>query len=365
MDANGVGEPAGVAEPVGESDSKRHPIQVVSLRTGLSKDVLRAWERRYQVVEPARTDTGRRLYSDRDIDYLRLLRKASGAGRSLKQMAALSMADLAKLVEEDDAARELQQAESADAAVMSRPGLHVEGADETASDLITECLAAVETLDHEAVHETLSRAVVILPPSVLAERMIAPLMQRIGQLWWEQRLNPRHEHLASTAVQATLDQVIGTLVPHGSGRPHLVSATPNGQRHEIGAMLVAVTAAAAGWRVTYLGADLPVQEIAAAAVALEVQAVAMSLVHPEDDPELPVAIRQLRQLLVPDTRLFAGGRAAFAYQDALEDAGAEVFTELAGLRQRLLELRGAIENGSGGNESGTGAPVGDRGTQTA
>lgn len=305
------------------------------------------------------------MYSDRDIDYLRLLRKASGAGRSLKQMAALSQADLGKLVEEDAAARELQQAEEADAAVTSRTDLRVEGGDETASDLIAECLSAVETLDHEGVHETLSRAVVILPPSVLVEQMIAPLMQRIGQMWWEQRLNPRHEHLASTAVQATLDQVIGALGPRADGRPHLVCTTPNGQRHEIGAMLVAVTAAAAGWRVTYLGADLPVQEIAAAAVALEVQAVAVSLVHPEDDPELPVAIRQLRQLLLPDTRLFAGGRAAFAYQDALEDAGAEVFTELAGLRQRLHELRGAIENGSGGNGSGAGAQVAERGTPTA
>jgi DNA-binding transcriptional MerR regulator/methylmalonyl-CoA mutase cobalamin-binding subunit len=347
MNANGAREQAEVAETAREATVKRHPIQVVSLRTGLSKDVLRAWERRYDVVQPGRTDTGRRLYSDGDIDALRLLRKASGAGRSLKQMAQLSRADLTRLVEEDDAARELQQAEEAESAVAVGPDLLAEGTDETTSELVAECLAAVEALDREWLHETLSRAVVTLPPSVFVEQMIAPLMQRIGQMWWDQRLNPRHEHLASTSVRAILDQVIGALGRRGGERPHIVCATPNGQRHEIGAMLVAVTAAAASWRVTYLGADLPVEEIAAAAVALEVQGVAISLVHPDDDSELPVAISRLRQLLLPDTRLFAGGRAAPAYRSALEDAGAEVFDELIGLRQRLLELRGPTGNGGG------------------
>ena len=70
----------------------------------------------------------------------------------------------------------------------------------------------------------------------------------------------------------------------------MVCATPNGQRHEIGALLGAVMAAAAGWRITFLGADLPVEEIAAAAVSLRADGVAISLVHPEDDPELPGAI---------------------------------------------------------------------------
>lgn len=351
MNGNRTQTRADVAGPPGETEAKRHPIQVVSLRTGLSKDVLRAWERRYDVVHPARTDTGRRLYSDRDIDHLRLLRKASAAGRSLKQMARLSQADLSRLVEEDEAARELQQSEEAEAAAVPDADGLAEATYDITSDLVSECLTAVEALDQDRLHETLNRAVVTLPPAVLVERMIAPLMQRIGQMWWEQRLNPRHEHLASTAVRATLDQVLGALGRRPGESPHVVCATPNGQRHEIGAMLVAVTAAAAGWQVTYLGADLPVEEIAAAAVGLEARGVAISLVHPEDDPDLPVAIRRLRQLLLPETSLFAGGRAAAAYRKALEGAGAEVFSDLVTLRRRLLELRGRAANGPGGGRA--------------
>jgi methanogenic corrinoid protein MtbC1 len=315
----------------------------------LSKDVLRAWERRYSVVKPDRTDTGRRLYSDGDIAHLRLLRKASGAGRSVKQMARLSGSDLARLVEEDEAARELRQEDEARSA---GPGDGLaEDSGETTSELIADCLAAVEALDRERLQQTLNRAVVALPPTVLVEQVIAPLMQRIGMMWWDQRLNPRHEHLASTAVRASLDQVIEALGRRGRVRPHLVCATPNGQRHEIGALLGAATAAAAGWRVTFLGSDLPVEEIAAAAVSLRAEGVALSLVHPEDDPELPVAIRRLKGLLLPDTQLFAGGRAAAAYQEALEEVGAEVFGELTSLRTRLVELRGRFENG-GGKPSG-------------
>jgi DNA-binding transcriptional MerR regulator len=65
------------------SGQKRHPIQVVARRTGLSPDVLRVWEKRYQAVEPGRTKTGRRLYSDDDIERLRLLREATSRGRRI------------------------------------------------------------------------------------------------------------------------------------------------------------------------------------------------------------------------------------------------------------------------------------------
>jgi len=83
---------------------KRHPIQVVAKRTGLSADVLRAWEKRYGVLKPARSEGGRRLYSDEDIEYLRLLRRATVAGRNVGQVAGLSRDELEATVREDEAA---------------------------------------------------------------------------------------------------------------------------------------------------------------------------------------------------------------------------------------------------------------------
>src|SRR5579862_6510920 len=79
----------------------RHPMRVVTRRTGLSADLLRAWERRYDVVTPTRSDGGRRLYSDPDIERLRLLYRATLAGRGIGQVAELSTTALAALVRQD------------------------------------------------------------------------------------------------------------------------------------------------------------------------------------------------------------------------------------------------------------------------
>src|SRR5918999_1341804 len=78
-----------------------HPIGVVTRRTGLSPDLLRVWEKRYHVVRPRRSSGGRRLYSDADIERLRLLYRATLAGRGIGQVATLSTPTLAALVRRD------------------------------------------------------------------------------------------------------------------------------------------------------------------------------------------------------------------------------------------------------------------------
>lgn len=333
----------GAAEENRDRGRKRHPIQVASLRTGLSKDVLRAWERRYEVVEPGRTDTGRRLYSDEDIERLRLLRRASESGRTLKRLARLSGAELASLVKEDEEARRERERRAADEAGAE---IGVGTADERiVADCVERCLAAVERLDAADLRAILDRAVVELRPVALVEGVIVPLMRRIGDLWWERRLSPRHEHVASAVVRSSLDRVISALDGRPAPGPRLVSTTPPGQRHEIGAMLVAATAASAGWKVTYLGPDLPAEDIAEAARGVDADALALSLVHPEGDPELPAALRRLGELLPEEVRVFAGGGAARAYADTLEAIGAELHEELAGLRRRLEELHDGAAGG--------------------
>src|SRR4051812_38490232 len=83
----------------------RHPMAVVVDRTGLTPDLLRAWERRYGAVAPSRGPGGQRLYSDDDIERLRLLHVASRAGRSIGQIATLSNEALAELSRDDSIER--------------------------------------------------------------------------------------------------------------------------------------------------------------------------------------------------------------------------------------------------------------------
>jgi methylmalonyl-CoA mutase cobalamin-binding subunit len=122
-------------------------------------------------------------------------------------------------------------------------------------------------------------------------------------------------------------------------RSALVVATPAGQLHELGALLVGAAAANLGWQVTYLGASLPAAEIAGAARQNRARAVALSLVYPEDDPRLEGDLTRLRAMLPPETDILAGGRAMPAYGDALDKIGALRMKDLTHLCAALDELR--------------------------
>lgn len=308
-----------------EADVKRHPIQVASRRTGLGVDRLRAWEKRYGVVEPARSETGRRRYSDADIEHLRLLHRAIQGGRRIGQVAGLTTAELADLVRED----ERQEAEVA-----------VELADEEGpgvGDFVEDALSAVLRLDARELESVLGRATVTLGATTLIERVAAPLMVRIGDRWCDGELSPAHEHLASAVVRRVLGAVAEVAEPLETA-PRVVVATPVGHLHEFGALFVAATAATQGWSVTYLGADLPAADIARIARETGARVVALSLVYPSGDPAVAEDLRALRESLPPDVTLLAGGRAAASYMESLDAIDAIHLEDIESLRFELIGL---------------------------
>ena len=122
---------------------------------------------------------------------------------------------------------------------------------------------------------------------------------------------------------------------------NLVVATPAGQVHEFGALIVAATAAAEGWRVTYLGTDLPAEDIAEAAARTRARAAALSVVFPAGDAALGDELRRLRAVLPKDVALVVGGAAASAYSEVLDEIGAARLTDLDAFRAQLRTLRRA------------------------
>jgi len=119
--------------------------------------------------------------------------------------------------------------------------------------------------------------------------------------------------------------------------PELVITTPAGEVHELGAMLVAASARDLGWKVTYLGPNMPIEEIAACAAARKARAVALSLVYPEKCPAIQDKVRQLRQILPASTALIIGGRAAAGYQELLSDLSIHWAYSLNGLDRILTQ----------------------------
>jgi MerR family transcriptional regulator, light-induced transcriptional regulator len=296
-----------------------HPIAVVSARTGLSQDVLRVWERRYRAVQPERTATGRRLYTDGDIERLRLLRLATGAGRTIGQLAGLDTAELEAIVERDAAVRE-QVASAAE--------------DVAPEHAISDMLDATRSLDADKLAAVLRRSLATVGAAAFVERVAAPFLRSIGDEWHAGRLSAAHEHLASAVTEEVLVGAMRDL-SQDADAPRILVATPAGERHALGAIVVGVTAAAVGWHVVYLGSDLPAADIASAATATNARVVALSMPYVEDRRRVIAEVRELRSLLPPALMLFVGGAGAVALKRDLSELGVRVGEDLATLRRTL------------------------------
>ncbi len=301
------------------------PIQMAARLTGLSPYVIRIWEQRYRAVEPSRTPTKRRLFSQADLERLSLLRDATHAGHSIGRVARLPDEDLRALTR-------------------AAAGINGHGVQPAATvgdnPLLEECLTAIRALDTRAFEERLKHAHTTLGAQGVLQRLIAPLSQRLGELWRAGAITAAHEHFATGMMRTFLTTLAR---PFGGSQtsPGLIVATPVGQLHELGALLVGALAANLGWQVTYLGASLPAAEIAGAARQKQARAVALSLVYPEDDSALASELRALRDLLPAEVALLVGGRALPAYRATLESLDATLIEELAQVGPALDELRSA------------------------
>lgn len=286
-----------------------HPIKVVATRTGLSKDVIRVWEKRYQAVNPQRSDTGRRLYTDADIAHLLKLKQAISGGWRISDVAKLSKDELDTLVAAKSHATEMAE---------STP---VHGEFDTGGSYLPRCLEAIEGLDARKLDSLLSSASVAMPIPRLLDELVAPLLVTIGERWHKGGLRVGHEHLATSVIRRFLDNLRETAGMHAQG-PTILVTTPSGQNHEMGAMMAAVAAAVAGWKVIYMMPNMPSRDIVAAAQQADARAVALSMTYPADDPQIAVELRFLKGQLAEDVALFVGGQAAASYLPLLEQIGA-------------------------------------------
>jgi MerR family transcriptional regulator, light-induced transcriptional regulator len=300
----------------------RHPIGVVSRRTGLSLHVLRAWERRYGVVEPVRTAGGQRLYSDADITRLRLLRQLTEAGRSISHVASLPSRELARLAVDDEATPE-----PAGTGDVSR--------------YRQQCVAAAQRLDGETVHATLMRAVVSLRPAEFLDEVLMPLLHEVGELWHSGRLSPAQEHVVSVAARRVVTWLLDAYeAPEGA--PVALITTIAGEQHEFGALMACVITLDEAWRVAYLGTSLPAAEIVRAARMVGASVVALSVVNRSEEDAAVAEVRSVRVALPATVQLVVGGAGAAARRAAFEEAGAVVLADGAELRAALR--RGATRS---------------------
>ncbi len=302
----------------------RHSIAVVSRRTGLTQLVLRAWERRYNVVIPARSATDRRKYTDADVQKLTILKYLTTNGYRIGDVAHLPIAELQALYAENEEANYHLSPQQTD----HLSNVHT---------LLQEALNAVKTLNPRALDAVLNKGLLDLSKPDLRRKLLVPLMTEIGNLWQDGELRVSHEHMATGIVVAFLTSINARYrVP--AGAPVLAVATPAGQDHELGALLAAATAFEAGWDVLYLGANIPAEDIAAAMKIRGARAILLSLIYPHGDSATMDELKELRHFLGDDIPMIAGGQAVLSYSQSLAQIGAQVFSSVEGFEEALRDI---------------------------
>lgn len=296
------------------------PIRVAANRSGLSTHVIRMWEKRHNVVTPRRSETGRRLYNDSDVEKLTLLREATELGHSISSLAQASVERLRAIIEVD-----------------SHPTAdNIENGRVQA--IVNDSLEAISALNETRLTRNLETATLDLGFVQTLERVVGAIAREMGERWESGTIRSSHEHFATSIIKNFIQSQTRPYSPEPDA-PRLVVATPIGQLHELGATMVTGAASAKGWAVTYLGPSLAASEIAAAVRQVNARALAISVVYPGDDNELSAEFRQLRRLVPANLPILFGGRMAARYEDVIHEINGQILSSLVEIYPTLEQIR--------------------------
>ncbi len=247
-------------------------IGELSRRTGVSVELLRAWEQRYALLRPDRSAGGFRLYSSADEARVRRMTALIASGISASQAAAR-------------ATRE--EAPTPDGAAID--------------ELAGELRAALDRFDAERAHDALDRLFATVSVEVAITEVVVPLLHELGERWEAGDVSIGQEHFASNLLRGRL-LAIARGWASGSG-PVYVLACPPGEGHDLGLVMFGIALARRGARVVFLGADTPVATIAETVRAAAPAGVVVGVARPEP---LAAAATELAAV-ARDVAVYVGG----------------------------------------------------------
>lgn len=229
-------------------------IGELARRTGTSPELLRAWERRYGVLRPSRSEGRFRLYGAADEARVRRMKALIADGLSTAQAARV-------------AAEEVP------------PGARERAAEPVLDELVDRLTAAVDRFDEPGANEALDALFGSFTPEVVFTRALLPFLRRLGRRWASGQVTVGQEHFASGLVRGRL-----LSVARGWGRgpgPLALLACPPGEQHDLSLIMFGIALHRSGWRIAYLGADTPLDTLADAAHSLSPRAVVLAATEPE------------------------------------------------------------------------------------
>ena len=224
-------------------------IGELSYRVGVSPDVLRAWEKRYGLLRPSRSEGGYRLYSERDEWRVRLMQQ--------KLWSGLSTAEAAR-----------------DVARMEHNSAMPDGSVETPAELAEKVGAALERFDEDGAHALLDRLLGVHGLERAIRDALMPYLRELGERWARKEITVAQEHFASRLIEGRL-LTLARGWNRGPGR-RAVLACPSGEQHTLPLVCFGLVLRTRGWRIVYLGADTPPSSVHMAADTISADVVLLS-----------------------------------------------------------------------------------------
>jgi DNA-binding transcriptional MerR regulator len=240
-----------------------YKLSAVVQRTGLKPDTLRAWERRYGLPRPSRTEGGHRVYSQRDVDIIRWLMARQEEGLNIKKAVDL----WCQL--EDEGRDPLPAPRVSDLS----PPPALEG--NTLSELRQDWVSACVEFNEERAEVVLAQAFALYPPDVVALDVLAEGLAQIGEGWYRGHVTVQQEHFASSLAMGRVHALVMACPP--PTRPgHLLLACPPEESHAFSTLLLTFLLRREGWPVTHLGANVPIERLETTVEALRPQLVILA-----------------------------------------------------------------------------------------
>ena len=292
-------------------------IADVERDTGLSKDTLRVWERRYGFPKPRRDAFGERTYAPAQVEKLRVIKRLMDAGHRPGRIVGRSLDELRSLSDAPHGRAAPQAAASRDAELAA-------------------LLDAVRRHDAAALHQGLAVAQARQGLRAFVMDIVAPLSSRVGEAWMRGELRVFEEHLYTECVRMALHAALHAL-PAAAGPPRVLLATLPGEPHGLGLLMAQTMMALEGCACLSLGVQVPLADLAAAAAAWRADIVALSVTGTMKRRLLLTSLEQLRSQLPAGAALWVGGAAPAIGRRPIE--GVTRVASLAGIAEALANWR--------------------------
>jgi methanogenic corrinoid protein MtbC1 len=295
-------------------------IAAVERETGLSKDTLRVWERRYGFPVPQRDAVGERSYPIEQVDKLRVVKRLLDGGHRPGRVVPMPVQELQALAD----------------AVAPVPAEAAAGA----PGMIPSFLDLIRGHNVAALKRELGQALSRAGASRFVNDIVAPLNVAVGDAWLRGQMEVFEEHLYTEAVQVVLRQAIAAMPePARGGGPCVLLSTLPGEPHGLGLLMAETTLTLEGCPCVSLGVQTPVWDMARAARAQRVDVVALGFTGCMNPNQVVLGLQTLRAQLAPNVAVWAGGAAPVLYRRRVD--GVEPIPSMQALAARVQLWRAA------------------------